>query len=220
MCQTTTVFKLKPELNRYLLMSLILAFITLIAMPLKADETFEDQLKVYDRDEVHSIHKKLYTKQGRHEITLGVGGILNNDGYALLQGSYTYHLFENLALEAGLGGMGFQFGDDNKLFLYQASVAFSPLYGKMSLFTWSVVNFDIFVVGGAGAVSYSGLNDGSSFMGNIGVGERIFINEFLSFKLEYRDFMYKLSSATSSKIVHNHTLLGGISLFIPMRQKY
>jgi outer membrane beta-barrel protein len=188
-----------------------------------AQESFRDQLKVYDRDDIHSIHKKLYTKEGRHEFTLGVGSIFNNDGYALVVGQYAYHLFENLAVEAATGGLGFQFnGSKNKLYFYQGSVAFSPLYGKLSLFTWSVVNFDIYVIGGAGVVRYVGLRDGSSFMGNFGVGERFFINEYLSFKLEFRDYLYNqnLTTTNNSRILHNYSLIGGLSIMMPFRQPY
>lgn len=190
--------------------------------PVSAQESFQDQIKVYERDDIHSIHKKLYTKQGRHELSLGVGSIFNNDGYALVTGGYTYHLFENLGLEAALGGYGFQFNDSNHILFFQSGVTFSPLYGKLSLFTWSVVNFDIYLAGGAGVVNYSGLNTGSGFMGNFGVGERFFINEYLSCKVEFRDYIYnqKLRAGGSTRILHNYSLIGGISVLWPFSQKY
>lgn len=204
----------------------IFLFNTLLAPlylnPAFGQESFQDQIKVYERDDIHSIHKKLYTKQGRHELTLGVGGIFNNDGYGLATASYTYHIFENLGIEAATGGYGFQFGDTNRLLFYQASVGFSPLYGKLSLFTWAVVNFDIYVIGGAGVVNYSGKNTGSGFMGNFGIGERFFINEYLSWKVEFRDFIYNQnpSGSPSSRILHNYTLIGGLSVLFPFSQKY
>ncbi len=196
--------------------------LSFFAFSAHAQEAFRDELKAYERDDIHSIHKKLYTKEGRHEFSLGLGGILNsNSGYGLVTAGYQYHLFENLAIEAGLGGYGFQFGDNDRLLFYQGSVVFAPLYGKVSLFTWAVVNFDIYVVGGAGVVNYSGRNDGSSFMGNVGAGERFFINEFLSAKIEYRDLIYNLTQTTGeSKIQHNHTILGSLSILIPFTQKY
>lgn len=201
---------------------LICASSILSSPNLIAQESFRDQIKVYERDDIHSIHKKLYTKEGRHEFNLGVGGILNNDGYALLTGTYTYHLFENLGIDAALGGYGFQFNDSNHILFFQSGITFSPLYGKISLFTWSVVNFDIYIAGGAGAVNYSGLNTGSGFMGNFGVGERFFINEYLSCKVEFRDYIYnqKQRSGGPTRILHNYTLMGGISVLFPFSQKY
>lgn len=187
----------------------------------EAQQSFQDQINVYDRDDVHSIHKKLYTKEGRHEIGIGFGGIFNNNGYALVTGQYTYHLFENLGIEAGLGGWGFQFGDDDRLLFYQGSVAFSPLYGKMSFFTWSVVSFDTYFVAGAGIVNYKGAHSGSGFMGNVGIGQRFFVNEFLSLKVEFRDYLYNQNRQVGeSRIIQNFALTAGLSVMIPFRQPY
>jgi outer membrane beta-barrel protein len=188
----------------------------------RAEDTLEDQLKTYDRDDIHSIHKKLFTKKGRHEFTLATGGILNHDGWATIGAQYTYHLFENLGIEAANGAMGFQTKGSNKLYLYQASLNFAPLYGKLSLFTWAVVNFDIYVLGGAGVVSYSGSNKGSSFAGNVGLGERFFINEYLSAKVEFRNYMWKqkLLGGTDSEIWNNFALTAGLSVMFPFNQKY
>ncbi len=151
----------------------ILTSFTLQASP------FEEHLKLYDRDDIHSIHKRLYTKEGRHEVSANIGGIMNNNGYMLGNFQYTYHLFESLGIEAMNVGMAFS-PDNNaeKLYFYQASLAFSPIYGKVSFLTWAVLNFDIYAIGGLGMARYEGVTDGSSFMGNIGLGQRFFVNEF------------------------------------------
>ncbi|MDB5038564.1 MAG: hypothetical protein JWQ35_2092 [Bacteriovoracaceae bacterium] len=199
---------------------LIASFLSVSA---RGEDLLQDQLKVYDRDDIHSIHKKLHTKKGRHELTFATGGILNHDGFALVVGQYTYHAFENLGFEAATGAIGFQLKNGgSKVYLYQASLNFSPLYGKLSLFTWAVVNFDIYLVGGAGVVSYSGVNNASSFAGNVGIGERFFINDFLSTKIEFRNYMWKqqLAGNTKSEIWNNFALTAGISVLLPFRQKY
>ena len=136
-------------------------------------------------------------------------------------GQYSYHLFENLAIEGAAAGFGFQTNDNNRLFFYQASAAFSPLYGKISLFTWAVANFDIYVVGGGGFASYSGAVSGSSFMANIGIGQRFFINEYLSTKIEFRDLFYKQNKpAGGTRLLPNYMLMAGVSFMLPMKQKY
>ncbi len=204
----------------------VLTFSTLFLLnrPGFSQDSFQDQLKLYDRDDIHSIHKKLYTKEGRHEVGFNLGGILNYDGYALTNFTYQYHFFENAGIEAGLGGIGFQFSDDEKLYMYQASLTFSPLYGKVSLFTWAVMNFDIYVLGGGGVVRYEGLANGTSFMANLGVGQRFFINEWLSAKVEFRDYMYLRNNAagsvSSESVRHNYAITGGVSVLMPFRQNY
>lgn len=189
-----------------------------------SQDSFEDQLKLYDRDDIHSIHKKLYTKEGRHEIGLNFGGIFNNGGYALTTASYQYHFFENAGIEAALGGLGYQFGGTEKLYTYQASLTFSPLYGKVSLFTWAVMNFDIYVLGGGGVVKYDGKTTGSSFMANVGIGQRFFINEWLSAKVEFRDYIFSRKnpggSVSQESVFHNYSVTGGLAVLLPFRQRY
>lgn len=217
----TTYFIRTFQLSLFQLIALF-TFCSLNVSSIQAAEsTLEDQLKSYDRDDIHSIHKKLYTKRGRHEFTLGAGGIVSNGGLGLFTLGYTYHFFENFGFEAATGGYAFQTGGNStKLLFYQGSLTFSPLYGKMSLFTWAVMNFDLYFVGGAGAVKYSGLRDGSSFMGNIGIGERLFINDYLSVKVEYRDYIYKQQVTNADRVIHNHSILAGVSLLFPFRQAY
>jgi len=187
-------------------------------------EAFEDQLRLYDRDDIHSIHKKLYTKEGRHEVGLNVGGITNHGGYGYLSANYQYHFFENAGIEAAMGGFGFTMGDNERLLIYQASLTFSPLYGKLSLFTWSVFNFDIYVLAGAGLVSYNGRTSGSSFAGNVGLGQRIFLNDWLSAKIEFRDFIYSKTnpsgSVSSETVLNNYAITVGVAVLVPFRQNY
>lgn len=206
-----------------LFLSIFALFSSLFPNDLLAQESYEEQLREYDRDDIHSIHKKLYIKEGRHEVGLGIGGITNNNGYGLVTANYQYHFFENAGVEAGLGGYGFQFEDNERMTFFQASLTFSPLYGKVSLFTWAVMNFDIYILGGAGVVNYNGITDGSSFMGNVGLGQRFFINEWLSFKAEFRDYIYsrkRTGSVAKENVIHNYAITGGLAVLIPFRQRY
>jgi outer membrane beta-barrel protein len=213
-----TLSKLVSYRKLYLL-GFILGF-SLLGSPAFAQDSFREQLKVYDRDDIHSIHKKLYTKEGRHELTLPIGGIANNEGYALLGLQYEYHLFENFGIEAANGMFGFQLGDNDRLWMYQTSLSFSPIYGKISFFTWFVANFDIYLIGGGGVVKYQGRFNGTSFAGNVGIGQRFFINEYLAFKVEFRDYIFKRNGVGTSSILNNYALTGGISMFFPFRSKY
>lgn len=185
---------------------------------LSAQETFEKQIRLFDRDDVYSIHKRLYSKEGRHELSANFGGIFNHGGLALLTAQYQYHLYEALGIEAAAGGFGFQTADDEKLFFYQASLSFSPIYGKISWFTWAVLNFDLYTIGGVGVARYQGSNDGSGFAGNVGIGVRSFINEYLAAKIEFRDYIYNRKRTDDSAIYHNYALTAGISLFYPFKQ--
>jgi outer membrane beta-barrel protein len=188
-----------------------------------AQDSIQDQLRQFDREDIHSIHKRLFTKVGRHELSLQTGGIFNNNGYALVLGSYQYHFYESLGFEVLTGGYGFQFGDDEQLLFGQSSVTFSPIYGKVSWFTWAVLNFDLYTVAGAGIVNYKSVNNGTGFMGNVGLGTRLFVNEFLSAKIEFRDYVYNRSGGgvggSRTDIVHNFALTAGLSILLPFKQE-
>lgn len=185
----------------------------------QASDVFAEQIRIYDRDDIHAIHKRLFTKQGRHEISANFGGIFNNNGYFLTTLTYQYHIFEALGLEAAAGGFGFQTSDDERMMFYQASASFAPIYGKVSWFTWAVLNFDLYVIGGAGVVNYQGLVDDTAFMGNVGLGTRLFINEYLSAKIEFRDYIFNRKLPVGdSEVQHNYSLTAGIAILIPFKQ--
>jgi len=123
-----------------------------------------------------------------------------------------------LGFEVAAGGYGFQIGADEKLLFGQSSLSFSPIYGKISWFTWAVLNFDLYMIAGGGFVNYSGLTSGTAFMGNVGLGTRLFINEFLSTRIEFRDYIYNRNVGNATEITHNFALTAGISVLFPFRQ--
>ncbi|TVQ78049.1 MAG: outer membrane beta-barrel domain-containing protein [Bradymonadales bacterium] len=200
--------------------SVLLGFLIFVSLPFGASfsqDSIRDQLRLFDREDIHSIHKRLFTKVGRHEIGVQAGGIFNNNGFALALASYQYHFYESLGVELS-GGYAFQFGDTDKMMLGQGSVIFSPIYGKVSWFTWAVLNFDLYTVAGLGAVRYDSQPSGTGFMANVGLGTRLFINDFLSARIEFRDYVYNRSFGDRTKITHNFALTAGLSVLIPFRQ--
>jgi len=67
---------------------LFLGVFIFLAGAVQAQESFREQLRIFDREDIHSIHKRLFTKHGRHEVSLHTGGILNNNGFVLVTGAY------------------------------------------------------------------------------------------------------------------------------------
>lgn len=219
----SSLYKKTPKQNKMKLsLCFGIALATLLSVSgIQAQEAFKDELKQHDRDDIHSIHKKLYTKEGRHEISLNAGGIVNHEGYGLASLQYAYHFTENFGLELANGGLAFETKGNRRLYFYQTSALFSPLYGKLSFFTLAVLNFDIYAVGGLGFVSYKSLEkNGSGVMGNIGLGERFFITEALSAKIEFRNYIYKKERTSDSKVFHNYAITAGISVLFPFTQNY
>lgn len=178
----------------------------------------EERFEEYKRDNIQSIHKRIYTKVDRHEVTANGGGVLKSDGYILGGAAYTYHLFESLGFEANFlyGGQAY---DDNTILLGTLNVEFAPLYGKLSLFTIGILTFDFTFLGGAGFVHRRGLDNITSWVGDLGLGSRLFINRFMAVRIEFRDYFYrdKLNSTNELRIENNFTLTGGLSVFFPFK---
>lgn len=106
-------------------------------------------------------------------------------------------------------------------------VEYAPIYGKVGILAERFLHFDLFAVGGASMVNYSGpeLNDATAatsqpyttFGGNIGVGTRIVVNRFIAVRAELRDLIYvETVAATPSTSLRNQLLFElGVSIFLP-----
>ena len=131
---------------------------------------------------------------------------------------------------------------------WNANVNFTyvPIYGKFSTFSKFIFHYDIYAVGGVGAISTRPIPvidpDNRQFSYtpkiafNLGVGLRIFFTRWLAANLELRDYLYpeKLESLSVSKtnptdektwldetsITNNVQAQLGLSLFIPFSWQY
>lgn len=69
-----------------------------------------------------------------------------------------------------------------------ASVSFYPIYGKMNVFDWTVVQFDLYTMLGAGKKT---LSTGETDVLAVGLGTGIWLNSWLTARLEVRYEKYK-----------------------------
>jgi len=77
------------------------------------------------------------------------------------------------------------------------NVEFSPIYGKFSFFNWGLVRADFYVTVGGGLVTTeymrpdnTWVDTGSYFMGNFGLGLRVFLKRWFAIRLDMRDFTF------------------------------
>jgi outer membrane beta-barrel protein len=75
--------------------------------------------------------------------------------------------------------------------LTSVDLQWAPLYGKLALFSESILNFNMYVLAGPTFLIY-GPPAASNFTvgGNVGVGFRFFFNKWLTLRLELRDVLY------------------------------
>lgn len=171
---------------------------------------------------------RLFVKQHRHELTAG-GGYYASDlfsGTYVLEGSYTYHMTDQTAVEFG-GGMthanadiiraiedmrGVVLGEDYARVIFGESLLlWSPVYGKLRL-GGSVVHFDLHLDLGVGVVD-STTSRGA--MGVAGFGMKLFFGEAVALRLDARDRVYRQELLAERFLVNDTAVTLGLSLFLP-----
>ncbi|MFN0062281.1 MAG: outer membrane beta-barrel domain-containing protein [Myxococcaceae bacterium] len=108
-------------------------------------------------------------------------------------------------------------------FLGGVDVQWSPLYGKIALWSELFVHMDLYLVAGPALVNYGGpaaaVNAGSlarwTVGGNVGVGTRIFLNRWFTLRAELRDLIY-VEQVRGGNSFRNQILFEfGVSFFLP-----
>ena len=170
----------------------------------------------------------------------------------MLSANIGYHIDEAWALEA-VFAMGSTQSKEDEINLKESfdittqileprgsqdlAVIWSPMYGKYQLTDGKVVYYDTFMALGGGTVSAEYLYDhcaseekpappAQSFSyssGNVGVGQRFFLNRSMTFRWDLRDRIFFTNAQdascdpslteSQSRLEHNVTIQGGISHF-------
>ncbi len=167
--------------------------------------------------EIKTLQKREFLKESRHEFTLFSGVIPNDEffSYYPIGGRWDYYFAEDFAVEAW-GSYLVTVNSDLKDFLEQntlynilveipqtlnwlagVDVLWSPIHGKIGLFTDKLSHFDFHVAFGAGAIATTIVDEETRLeeskidvSGNIGLGVRFYLSEALSLRLDYRQYAY------------------------------
>ncbi len=192
------------------------------------------QEEVLSEEEYHrniTIHQRRPFLEGtRVEITAGgvwaaTSGIY---GHAGVRGQIDYHITEAFYVGAGYTHFfaydtglqdevegDFKLVSDRSEMWYQALARFGwvPIVGKASIFGTGIGYFDthIFIGGGVTGTRLSV----AAPTGTFGIGTRWFFTQGLSVNLELADSPYWETFLKSEGIVHNVTVMLGISIFLP-----
>jgi outer membrane beta-barrel protein len=210
-----------------------------------AENEIEKQLEEIGRiqnEEVIVVQRKYTRKTWRHEFTpVMFGGMPFGTVRRTLFGGagYTIHANDWLGIEA----LNFvytktffsSFADDinnasgpsgNKIapdiqqikFIATTGVQFTPFYGKMSsLSRWIAYVEPYFSIG----FGIAKTDVGSYFALAPGLGLRVFFREWLSMRLDFKDYLYnettinRQSGAVSSRLTNNYTVMVSLSFWLP-----
>ena len=175
------------------------------------------------------MRERLFQKALRHELSV-MGGVYAADLLSasyLIQGAYTFHVTEDLGLEASFAYSQ----SDSELvriiendrgislirieapvYVYQAHLIWSIAYGKLRWFGDGISRFDFnLAIGG-------GLTDNQTSRGltfSAGIGIKFFFDEWFSLRIDVRDQVLQQELLGESAIVNNITATLGLSVFIP-----
>jgi outer membrane beta-barrel protein len=193
------------------------------------DEAIRDELNA--RRRYRGVQKRLFQKAGRHELS-AMGGLYAADLLSssyLLQGAYTFHITEELGLEASFA---YTRADselvriverdtsftalrlDRPVYVYQGHLLWSLAYGKLRWFSGSISRFDLYAALGGGVTDNQSA-EGLTFSG--GLGLKVFFGDWFGLRLDLRDQVLSQELLGVSKIVNNLAATLGFSVFLPFQ---
>jgi outer membrane beta-barrel protein len=170
-----------------------------------------------------------FVKQARHELTVQTGYYVSDllDGTFVLGAAYTYHLTEDVAVEASFAWSQVRSSvakrleqdrsvtvlpPEDRVFLVFTDLVWSPIHGKLRMFADTVLHFDIYGAAGVGVI-----DNATSFgaAGQFGIGSRLLLGRSWAIRLDVRDQVYKQQILAVSQYVNDLSLTVGVSLFLP-----
>ena len=206
--------------GKHIIGILVLVAMALNVAPVLAEET--SQLDTYldkywgEKRKVKVIQKRLFEKQGRFALTPHFGIIPNDEffnyvplglrvGYFISEdlglevwGQYLFHMKSDL--EKFLNDEFFIKTTTPQVLLWNAGLngLWSPIHGKLGVFTKKLWHFDFHLAFGAGAIGTTvrtrklGGKEKNQVdvAGNVGVGARMYVIDWGAVRVEYRHFFY------------------------------
>jgi outer membrane beta-barrel protein len=191
------------------------------------DEAIRDELNA--RRRYRGVQERLFKKALRHELSVMGGGYFADmlSASYLLQAAYTFHVTEELGLEASfahtradsdvvriiedeLGASVLRL--NTPVFVYQAHLLWSIAYGKMRWFGGPISRFDLYLAVGGG-ITDNQTARGLTF--SAGLGIKFYLNDWFALRVDVRDQILRQEVLGVSKIVNNLTATLGLSVFMP-----
>jgi outer membrane beta-barrel protein len=191
------------------------------------DEKLKKQL--IDQKRGRRADERDFVKQARHELTVFGGYYVSDllDGTYIVGAAYTYHLTEDVGIEASFGFSQLQSSvaqrlerdrnvtilpKEDNVYLIFTDVIWSPIHGKMRLFADTILHFDIH-----GAIGVGIIDNSTSFgaAGQFGLGMKVLLGRSWGLRLDVRDHLYRQQILTVRQYVQDFTVTLGVSLFLP-----
>jgi outer membrane beta-barrel protein len=172
-----------------------------------------------------------FVKQQRHELSILGGYYVSDllDGTFVVGAAYTFHLTEDIAVEASFGYSQVRSSvasrlerdravtilpAEDRMFLVFTDLVWSPLHGKLRLFADKVLHFDVYLSAGVGVI-----DNATSFgaAGHFGIGSKLLLGKSWAIRLDVRDHLYRQQILQVNQYVQDFSFTLGVSVFLPWR---
>jgi len=182
------------------------------------------------------VQRKVFIKKNRVELFPSFGLNLNDAFFRsyLVDGSLAYHVTDAFSIEARGGGVvarsesnvirfvrretGSLLEDPPELNWHgELDVLVSPFYGKISVFGEGILHFDTYVALGGGVFRTDDTTAGAA---NVGIGQRFFLTEWLTARVEFRNYFFVDEQAGESELQTPGFLTFSVSGFLPTSFSY
>jgi outer membrane beta-barrel protein len=183
---------------------------------------------LFAKRKMRTTRDRLFQQTNRHELTLQGGYYVSDlfDGTYTYGAAYTYHMTEDLAVEASGGYTRLTSSGSPELermftllgqgprrqLTFDADLVWVPAHAKMRL-GGSITHLDLYVVAGGGVVD-SVLS--SDLAGNGGLGLKFFLGRAVAVRVDVRDHVFRQQLLANKVIVNDLTVTLGFSLYLPV----
>jgi outer membrane beta-barrel protein len=190
------------------------------------DENIKADL--FAKRKMRTTRDRLFQQTNRHELTVQGGYYVSDlfDGMYTYGAAYTYHMTEDLAVEASGGYTRLKStgspelermfsvleGKPRRQLTFDADLVWVPAHAKMRL-GGSITHLDLYVAAGGGVVD-SVLS--SDLAGNAGLGLKFFLGRAGAVRVDVRDHLFRQQLLADKVFVNDLTATLGLSLYLPV----
>jgi outer membrane beta-barrel protein len=191
------------------------------------DDAIRDELNA--RRQYRGVQERVFQKALRHELSAYAGAYAADLASAsyLVGGAYTFHLSEDLGLEASFGYTRAKaelvhiiedrfatdlIREDTPVFVYGGHLLWTLAYGKLRWLHSRISRFEFFIALGGGITDNRSARS-LTFSG--GFGLKFYPTSWLGVRLDVRDHVLNQELLGESRIVNNLVATLGVSTFLP-----
>jgi outer membrane beta-barrel protein len=196
------------------------------------DACIDENIKadLFAKRKQRTSRERLFQQTNRHELSLGGGYYVSDlfDGTWMINAAYTYHMTEDLGVEAAAGytrltsnggpelERTFEVlgGKPRRELTFDADLIWVPAHAKMRL-GGSITHFDFYLALGGGVVD-SVLSQNLS--GNGGFGLKFFLGHIFAIRFDVRDHIYRQQLLAQVMLVNDLTATVGLSMYVPFTE--